>query len=171
MLFLCSPLHLVDRRVEVVVPAFTALLASPAVNLVLTDDGIGDQRPALCAVLVDECSDCIVLIFSPDTAGVKKVSGRRLRVVCEHVLKKRRDEKGGAKVFMVCVGNTTMLIAHLTSVNSTVSPADLGMPRTRPVWGISRSLRAGGLPASRRARRRESDAAGGTMPPRQIDCG
>ena len=50
VLLLC-PAGLLHLRVEVVVPALTALLAQPAFQV------LGDQRPLLRAVLLDQLDD------------------------------------------------------------------------------------------------------------------
>lgn len=54
-----SPLGLDDGGVEVVVPSLPALLAEPA------GDAPRQERPSLCAVLVDEAFEEAVLLLAP----------------------------------------------------------------------------------------------------------
>lgn len=51
--------HLVGLADEVVVPALTALLPQPALQV------LGHQRPLLRAVLLDQLDDLLVLLFGP----------------------------------------------------------------------------------------------------------
>jgi hypothetical protein len=48
---LLSPTRFFHFRVEVVVPALTALLPQPALQV------LGNQRPMLCAILLDQLND------------------------------------------------------------------------------------------------------------------
>jgi len=57
VVFFLSPPFLLDFRVEVVVPAFPALLADPA------GQALGDEAPVLGAVFEDEAHDELVFLF------------------------------------------------------------------------------------------------------------
>lgn len=45
-----------------IVPSLSALLASPATDMVLVGQLLGDERPPLCAVLGHELDDGVVLL-------------------------------------------------------------------------------------------------------------
>ena len=62
------PVSLVDVRVQVVVPALAALLARATRNIIDLAQAVGDERPALGAVLTDHGADGVVLCFYPHSS-------------------------------------------------------------------------------------------------------
>ena len=72
-LLLFGPLLLVNGRIQVVVPPFSALLAAPARNGKLLDNVLGNDAPALDAELGHQMPNRLVLLGNtdaPDSVGV-----------------------------------------------------------------------------------------------------
>ena len=67
-----APHVLLDRRIQLIVPALAALLAGPPGQM------RGDDRPALGAVLLDEAADESVLLGRPELGAPIGTQARRL---------------------------------------------------------------------------------------------
>ena len=68
LLFEVVDWRLLDARVQMVVPALSALLSRPAAYLVLTGQLLSDERPPLGAVPSDQVDDGVVLRLVPQLA-------------------------------------------------------------------------------------------------------